>query len=83
MGTEQSEFPQTAKGCFFMCQKDKALLQPLFYRTPASPLSVEETKEAICPGPPMESELWTRKSEDPGSPGQGHREAGDKDTWRG
>lgn len=44
MGIEQSKLPQTAKGCFFMCQNDKTLLQPLFYCTPASPLLVEETR---------------------------------------
>ena len=44
MRTEQRELPQTAKGCFFMCQNEKTLPQPLLYCTPASPFSDEETK---------------------------------------
>lgn len=48
MRTEQNELPQTAKGCFFMCQNEKTLLQPLFYCTPASPFLDEETKGKQC-----------------------------------
>ena len=59
MGTEQSEFPQTAKGCFFMCQRTRpscslcstAHLPPHFQSRKQGEQSVQGHRWSLNSGP--------------------------------